>query len=96
MRLTLEAMPRYGRPRRWEGFTHRNRGTVIFAVEGRGINFHRKGGVSFTGFPSTGGTTICWGRLRRKLERYDEDRGGRVKAWVRCYGPIMVRSGEDF
>lgn len=103
MRLTLEAMPRYGRPKRWEGFFQRNKGrTIIAAFEGRGINFHRKGGVRFTGLPSTGGTTICWGRLRERCDGMDAEYYAKTDilvsshTWVRCFGPIMIRVGRDF
>jgi hypothetical protein len=107
MRLTLEAMPRHGRPRRWGGFVQRNSGTFIASFEGRGINFHRKGGVSFTGIPQRGGTTIAWGRLRERCERMDAKQPDRIKTdlgidnhmystVVFTVGPFMVRVGYHF
>lgn len=73
-----------------------------------GLNLHRDGGVSVSGLPRSGGTTVCWGRLRDRCERIDaeqedpeqpiqlapNDRMQRTR--VSIVGPFMVRIGRDF
>jgi len=83
-------------------FLKRDPWTLIIAAGGRGINLHRKGGLSLSGMPRSGGTTLCWGQLRKRCERMDSELRegccghGRPDALVRCLGPFMLRVGSDF
>lgn len=77
------------------------------AAPGPGLNFHRQGttinGISLSGLPRSGGTTICWGKMRTRCESIDAD-PRRLQwrdsldpdAWIRCVGPFMIRVGSDF
>jgi hypothetical protein len=71
------------------------------------LNLHRQGAtinaISLSGLPRRGGTTVCWGRMRTRCEGIDRD-PRRLQwrdsiepdAWIRCFGPFMVRIGNDF
>lgn len=67
-----------------------------------GLNLHRRGGISLTGVPAQGGSTVCWGRLRERLDGLDGQHFAQTgellsaRTWVRCFGPFMVRVGRDF
>lgn len=75
----------------------RPRGRTLIVADrrtGYGFNVHRRGGVSITGIPSSGGTTLCWGRLRRRCEGLDL--GHSPDATIYTAGPLMLRIGPDF
>lgn len=78
----------------------RPRGRTLIVADrrtGYGLNLHRRGGVSITGVPRSGGTTLCWGRLRRHCESIDRNPcAGAIDATVLTRGPFMLRIGPDF
>lgn len=63
-------------------------------VHGRGFSFHSEGGFSLIGLPRSGGMTVCWGRLRRRLATLDADRT--PDCWRMNLGPLAIRVGSDF
>jgi len=88
-------------------FARRGPRLIAFGVFPFGLNLHREGGISVSGIPRSGGTTICWGKLRERCERIDgeqeraepiqlapTDRMQRTK--VSSFGPFMIRVGRDF
>lgn len=52
-------------------FAKRTPRIIILAAGGKGINLHRAGGISISGVPAVGGTTLCWGELRQVVEEKD-------------------------
>lgn len=96
MRATLVVN---GQPRVEVAYHHGPRLWALVA-NGRGVNFHRDGGLSVTGVPSSGGTTVCWGRMRERCERIDAEpaewKPNGPVAWIRRVGPLMLRVGRDF
>ena len=71
--------------------------SVAAHIRGRGyigLNLHRSGGISITGFPAKGGTTIAWGRLRARGDEMDRQ-GGTERIRV-ALGPVAIRVGRDF
>lgn len=89
-----------GRVPRVLAFYNRTPRIISFSVGGVGLNLHRMGGVAITGLPRSGGSTICWGELRRRCERFDRefsrDEGPFPDAWVYTTGRFMIRIGKDF
>jgi hypothetical protein len=82
-----------------ELFAWRNGSQATLAVylRGRGftgVNLHRTGGVSITGIPGSGGTTVAWGRLRARGDHMDRE-GSTQRRRFAC-GPVAVRIGRDF
>lgn len=88
-------------------FARRSPRLLIVGSDLFGVNFHRQGttinGISVSGLPRSGGTTVCWGRMRARCESIDADPRRlqwrdtlRPDAWIRCLGPVMVRIGSDF
>jgi hypothetical protein len=78
---------------------------VNFVVNGRGLTLHLTGGVSVTGLPSRGCTSLIWGSLKRRCECADGKQGtakpvqlgptNRIEeATVRTLGPLMLRVGR--
>lgn len=79
--------------RKWPAVTVARRHPRILYLmlpSGRGVSFHRNGGISLPGVPSSGGTTICWGAVRRRIEEH-----GRDHRAIRL-GPIAIFVGRDF
>lgn len=91
---TAGATLRLSTPRReWPVVTavRRNRRQIFLALPGGyGFTLHRNGGVSIPGFPSSGGTTIAWGRVRHRLRTL----GSKRRAIE--LGPIGIYIGRDF
>src|SRR4051794_29891538 len=88
-------------------FARRGPRLIAFGASPFGLNLHREGGVSVSGLPPVGGTTVCWGKLRERCERIDgeqerdeplqlapTDRMQRTR--LRTFGPFMIRIGRDF
>jgi hypothetical protein len=84
--------------RKLEIFAWRNGRSAILAASAGGstcgVNLHREGGLSITGLPASGGTTIAWGRLRSRTEEFD--RSGPTDRRLISLGPVAVRVGRDF
>lgn len=80
--------------------TLRNERILALIFNGRGINLHRRGGISITGLPSRGGTTLCWGALRRRCEQIDSEpqdyRPSPPPDTLITHGPLMLRVGSYF
>ena len=69
----------------------RHRGCLnLLLPSGHGISFHRNGGISLCGIPSSGGMTIAWGNVRRRLRTL-----GRKRRAIEL-GPIGIYVGRDF
>lgn len=68
--------------------------SVAVFPSGIGLNLHRRGGISITGIPASGGTTICWGHLLR----YCDERDRLVSTHRRRIdiGRVSIRIGRDF
>lgn len=92
-------------------FARRHPRLVSFGVTPFGLNLHRLGGLSLTGLPRSGGSTICWGKMRERCERIDGEQDEperpvqlvdvgeqtRVqRTHVLIFGRFMVRIGRDF
>ncbi|HEY3491567.1 MAG TPA: hypothetical protein VGK43_01360 [Solirubrobacterales bacterium] len=58
--------------------------------KGYGITLHRKGGVSFPGLPSSGGTSILWGACRERVRSLGKDHRAIE------LGPVGIYIGSDF
>jgi hypothetical protein len=83
----------------------RRRGLITFHGEtlrrAVGLNLHRTGGLSVSGIPHRGGTTLCWGDLRRRCIEIDAE----PQDWrdtpppdttIKTFGPLMLRVGSYF
>lgn len=89
-------------------FARRSPRLISVGATPYGVNLHRRGGISFSGLPGSGGTTICWGRMRERCARTDAEQedpeapiqlaaNNRVqRTRVSAFGPFMVRIGRDF
>lgn len=82
-------------------FVRRGPQLIALGATPFGLNLHRHGGISVSGLPRSGGTTVCWDRMRTRCEDRDRRRlqwrdSLDPDAWVRCFGPLMVRIGSDF
>jgi len=81
-------------PRRvWPMVTalRRGNGRLFLALpNGYGITLHRNGGVSFTGLPSSGGTSILWGACRERVRNLGKDHRAIE------LGPVGIYIGSDF
>jgi hypothetical protein len=83
-------------------FARRGPRLISVGVTPFGLNLHRLGGISLTGLPRSGGTTVCWGGLRERCDRMDGEALARTgelvsdHTEVRCFGPLMIRVGRDF
>jgi hypothetical protein len=71
---------------------HRHRGHVAFFAisSGLGLSLHRNGGISLSGVPRSGGTSILWGAVNDRVKRL----GQHHRAFH--LGPIGIYIGEDF
>ena len=90
-----------------DAWFRRNGKQINFVINGRGLNLHRTGGVSITGLPSRGGTSLMWGNLKRRCERTDAAQAIEKpiqlapnnqiqETTVRILGPLMLRVGRSF
>lgn len=70
-------------------YRRRNIRFGFVAAPGIGITIHRQG-FSIVGIPRSGGTSLLWGRLKRRVERDGRDNR------KLCLGPIGVFIGSDF
>lgn len=69
----------------------RHRGCLHFSgPNGLGLSFHRNGGISICGIPSSGGTTIAWGKCRERIGNLGRDHR------VVNLGPVAIFIGSDF
>lgn len=63
-----------GQTRQPVASTRVGRGMALIATRyGIGLTIHRDGGVSFPGIPRAGGTSILWGKAKRRVERLGRD-----------------------
>ena len=56
-----------------------------------GVNLHRHAGLSLSGLPQHGGTSLLWGRLGHRVAALSED-----TRWQRQVGPLIATAGRDF
>ena len=83
----------------WFRRTHKQ---INVVVGGTGLNLHRRGGISLTGLPRSGGTSLLWGSLRADCAAKDHHAAtvhpdlDYIQARVFTFGPFMVRVGRDF
>lgn len=83
---------------RGHGLYVRRKPTSIFAWHSRsglGLTLHRRGGITLVGIPRSGGTTVAWGRLDRRMREIIESGpvcgGRRIEV-----GRVSVYAGENF
>lgn len=92
--VVLPALPLQGRVLRMKVFTVRKPKlvhlTVVSGATGYGVTLHRNGGVSLCGIPKSGGTTLAWGELKRRLDKDSRD------VWTVQLGPVQLFVGRDF
>lgn len=72
--------------------------TVAAGITGPtiGVNLHRRGGLSLTGVPRSGGITVAWGELRRQGDEWDKAVAAFSDRRRVVLGPVAIRVGRDF
>lgn len=71
-----------------------------FVIGDTGLNIHRFGSISVTNVPRNGGTSLSWGKRKRRMEEIDQEPpispDEELNTTVRTFGPFMLRVGWYF